>query len=230
MTAGFRLALAKGTGAQMPQPINLAVVNDYAVVANGFKVMLRPFESRVTVKPFVNSVPSARQAKVALFDTFGQPEVGRKLDALMAISGLKVIVYAWTLTQQEHAAAVRQGASGYLSKAATAEEVVTAVERVAAGEVVRGASSSVKRHMTDWPGKDAGLTPREAEVVALIGTGMTDEEVAQTLHLSVNSTRTHVRTAYACMGVVARPQAVRWALRHGLEQPPRLLVDASRVA
>src|SRR4051812_11979586 len=111
----------------MPRPINLALVNDYEVVAGGLVAMFRPYESRVRTKPFTRGLPSVRQAKVALFDTFAQPEVGLKIDALMAVTGLKVIVYTWALTQQEHAAALRAGVRGYLSKAATPEEIVIAV-------------------------------------------------------------------------------------------------------
>jgi NarL family two-component system response regulator LiaR len=214
----------------MPRPINLAVINDYEVVASGLQTMLRPYQARVRVKPFVRTVPTDRQAQVALFDTFGQPEVLPRLSSLVAVSGLKVIVYAWALTQQEHAAAMRQGACGYLSKAATPDEVVAAVEKVCAGEIVRGSSSSTKRQMTQWPGQTHGLTPRESEVLALTATGMTTEEVAETLYLSLNSVRTHLRAAYARAGVTDRAQAVRWALVNGLDQPPRLVVSAPHVA
>jgi NarL family two-component system response regulator LiaR len=218
MTAGFRLALAIAKpGFGMPRPINLAIVSDYKLVTTGVAAMLAPFRSRVRVHQFVHAEPPAGRAQVALFDTFGNPEPGPELDGLLAISGLKVIVYSWTLTQQEHALVLRQGASGYMSKAATAEEIVVAVERVAAGDIVRGSASSMDRQMAEWPGRAYGLSPRESEVVALIATGLTDQEIAKVLYLTERRTDTYVRAAYATMRVQDRSQAVRWALDHGLD-------------
>jgi DNA-binding NarL/FixJ family response regulator len=125
---------------------------------------------------------------------------------------------------------MRKGACGYLSKAATAEQLVIAVEKVSAGEVVRAPSSAIKRHMADWPGMAHGLTPREAEVVALIGTGMSNEEMAEVLYLNLNSVRALVRTAQARIGVEHRLQTVRWATENGLDQPSRTAAPAPHVA
>jgi NarL family two-component system response regulator LiaR len=203
----------------MSRPIDLAVVNDYELVTAGVAAKLLPYRSRVRVHQLVDAEPLAGLAQVALFDTFANPRPGLKLDRLLAVSGLKVIVWSWALNQREHALVLRQGASGYVSKAATSEEIVTAVERVAAGGVVRGASSSTKRHMVAWPGQAHGLSPRESEVVALIASGCTDEEIAETLYLRLHSVQAYVRSGYAKMGVDSRSTAVRWALENGLDAP-----------
>lgn len=64
-------------------------------------------------------------------------------------------------------------------------------------------------------GKDAGLTARETELVTLIARGLTNEEIAQEAHISINTLKTYIRSAYRKMGVVRRSQAVRWGIEHG---------------
>ena len=67
----------------------------------------------------------------------------------------------------------------------------------------------------DHPGRRAGLTPREAEVLALITKGLSNEEIAAGAFLSINTVKTHIRHLYAKIGVTRRPQAVVWALQNG---------------
>ena len=62
---------------------------------------------------------------------------------------------------------------------------------------------------------DEGLTEREAEIIALIARGLSNQEIADLAYLSINSVKTYIRTAYRKMGVTRRSQAVRWALEHG---------------
>ena len=56
---------------------------------------------------------------------------------------------------------------------------------------------------------------REAEIIALITQGHTNLDIAERSHLSINSVKTYIRTAYRKMGVERRPQAVLWGVRHG---------------
>ena len=58
------------------------------------------------------------------------------------------------------------------------------------------------------------FTPREREVLALIAAGMSNKEIAERLFLSVNSVKTHVRSAYRKLGVSRRVDAARWVLTH----------------
>ena len=99
-----------------------------------------------------------------------------------------------------------QGAAGYVAKSLCAEAIVVALERVHAGETV----------VPDAPGREEGLSHREAEVVALIAKGLSNQEIATRLYLSINSVKTYIRTAYRKIGVSRRSQAVGWALAHGL--------------
>ena len=53
----------------------------------------------------------------------------------------------------------------------------------------------------DWPGRAAGLSPREAEVLALITRGLSNQEIADRAHVSINSIKTYIRSAYRKIGV-----------------------------
>ena len=69
----------------------------------------------------------------------------------------------------------------------------------------------------DWPGTDVGLSPREAEIIALITQGLSNQEIADRAFLSINSVKTYIRTAYRKMGVQRRSQAVLWGVQHGFQ-------------
>ena len=70
-----------------------------------------------------------------------------------------------------------------------------------------------------WFGESEGLTPRESQIVTGIAAGRTNLQIAQDFHLTLNTVKTYIRTAYRKMGVVSRTQAVVWCLTHGLELP-----------
>ena len=62
---------------------------------------------------------------------------------------------------------------------------------------------------------EAGLTTREEEVIALIAQGFSNKQIIDKLVLSINTLKSHIRSAYAKMGVQTRAQAVSWAIQHG---------------
>jgi len=210
-------------------PIRIAIVNDYELVVAGVAAMLAPFHDRVAVVELDSGLPVISDVDVILYDTFGQVQGdGIELEDLVRGSDARVVIFSWNLQPDLVERAIRKGASGYLSKALSGEEVVEAVEAVHGGAVVtppdtepvdRGASG-------DWPGREAGLTAREAEVLALITQGLSNQEIAQRSYLSINSVKTYIRTAYRKIGVERRAQAVVWGMKHGFE-PDRLRVVES---
>ena len=65
------------------------------------------------------------------------------------------------------------------------------------------------------------LSPREHDVLRLIAGGLSNQEIAATLYVSINSVKTYIRSAYRKIGVGRRSQAVVWAVQHGLLEIPR---------
>ena len=116
--------------------------------------------------------------------------------------------------------ALRAGARGYLTKDAGAEQIRAAVMAVARGEAAL--DPAVQHHvlaaLTDPAAAELpdGLTPREAEVLALIAEGLTNAEIAERLVVSAATVKTHVNHIFAKAGVRDRAQAVVYAYSHGL--------------
>jgi DNA-binding NarL/FixJ family response regulator len=135
----------------------------------------------------------------------------------------KVVVYSWNLDPALISAAVANGASAYLSKALPAGQLVAALQAVHRGEEPddpqgKGAATVVGG---DWPGREEGLTQREAEVLALIAQGLSNEEIAGRTLLSINSVKTYIRSCYRRIGVKNRANAILWALDHGFRPTRR---------
>lgn len=202
------------------RPIRLAVVNDYGVVVAGVARMLEPFRDRIHVVELDANLPVVNDVDVALYDTFARTEPGlTELHRLITNPAVhRVIVFTWTFAQEQVDRAFELGAAGYLSKTASAEQIVTCVERTTTGErvVIPATGRSLINPALDWPGKVADLTPREAEILALITQGRSNKEIASLLHLSINTIKSTIRSAYRTIGVKNRVQAVLWGTSNGM--------------
>ncbi|SOC52235.1 response regulator transcription factor [Ornithinimicrobium cerasi] len=212
----------------MSTPVDVAIVNDYEVVVHGVAAMLEPYADRVRVAELDMGRPPVTPVDVTLYDTFAQAQVdGSPVELLVNIPGAgRVVVYSWNIQAPLVALAIEKGCSGYLPKSARAAELVEAIERIAAGEVVVpghslfGLPPSVAEPEpepdTPWPGKEHGLSARESEVISLITQGLSNEEIATRSYLTINTVKSYIRTAYRKIGVTRRAQAVRWGVEHGM--------------
>jgi len=210
------------------RPLRIAIVNDYELVVAGIAAMLAPHYERVAVVELDSNLPVLSDVDVILYDTFGQVQGdGVDLEDLVRGSDAKVVIYSWNTQPDLVERAIRRGASGYLSKELSSDEVVDALEAVHEGRVLVPRPSATPTHevVGDWPGREVGLTAREAEVLALITRGFSNQEIAERSYLSINSVKTYIRTAYRRIGVTRRAQAVVWGMKHGFEAAPLRVVD-----
>lgn len=211
-------------------PVRVAVVNDYDIVVAGVASLIAPYADRVAVVELDTGLPVVSDVDVILYDTFGQVQGdGVDLEDLVRDGSARVAIFSWNTDRDLVRRALARGAAAYLSKELGAPQIVEALERVHAGEVVVPAGSEPVEHVSGrWPGHEFGLTAREAEVIALITQGLSNQEIAETSFLSINSVKTYIRTAYRKMGVSRRAQAVGWGVRHGFEpdRSRRLRPDA----
>ena len=124
--------------------------------------------------------------------------------------------------------ALRAGASGFLLKDSTPEELVAAVRVVAAGDALP-APSVTRRLIEDFTRQGppprssttrlAGLTDREREVLTLVGRGMSNAEIAQSLFIAEQTVKTHVSKILQKLGLRDRVHAVVLAYDAGLVEP-----------
>lgn len=116
--------------------------------------------------------------------------------------------------------ALRAGAVGYVLKNARPEQLVEAVRSAAAGDALLSPEVTravIARVVTPRPsaGPPPGLTEREAEVLALVARGLTNDEIAAQLYLGRATVKTHVSNVLAKLGLRDRVQAVVYAYEHG---------------
>lgn len=141
--------------------------------------------------------------------------------------GTQVVVLTTYADDDSLFPALRAGARGYLTKDADGDEIVRAIQEVVAGRA--GLSPVVQRRLLEQvtstpeqsgPKLPDGLTAREGEVLTLIAEGLANVEIARRLHISTATVKTHINNLFAKTGIHDRAQAVRYAYREGLAQPP----------
>ena len=200
-------------------PITVALVDDYDVVLVGVASMLDPFRDRVVIAEIDANRGVSDVVDVVLYDSFAQPESDHEEIRVLVEnpSARKVVVYTWNFHPDLVASARKQGACGYLSKTLAADDLVTALEAIHAGqEVISEPPERARRAAElDWPGRAEGLTDREAEILALITQGKSNAEVAALTYLSPNTVKSYIRTIYRKIEVGSRTQAVLWGVAHG---------------
>ena len=148
---------------------------------------------------------------------------------------IKVVVLTTYADDRSVIDALRAGALGYLTKDAGADEIRQALQRVTSGQA--SLDPAVQMHLveaiatTTTPNTTGatsappasqlpdGLTPREAEVLALIGAGLSNAEIAIQLFVSEATVKSHVNHMLPKIGARDRAQAVGYAYRHGLVPP-----------
>ena len=195
-----------------PRRPRVAVVNDYEVVVAGLAAILEPFGDRIDlVDAFLIDEPIAGPVDIALYDTFGRQGLeAEQLGKLLSRPEVeRVAIYSFNFDDDAVAEALEAGASGYLSKATPAKELVDQLESLALGQqVVSGPNGPGRTIREDrgWPGRDLGLSEREAEVVALAALGRRNAEIAEALFVSVDTVKTHLARSFRKLGVHNRTE------------------------
>jgi DNA-binding NarL/FixJ family response regulator len=194
------------------QPLRLAIVSRQEVVARGLTAMLADYPDRVTVVALASAYARAKGVDVVLYDTLGlHKRDAADLDHLIQKTDAKVVIYSRDMRPDLRARAIARGADGWVSMSLHAAELVEAVERIADGKP--------NDEQIDWIGHEAGLSPREVEVLSLITQGLSNQDVADRLFLTINTLKSHIRQAYKKIGVSSRAQAVAWCMQHGFAPP-----------
>jgi DNA-binding NarL/FixJ family response regulator len=197
--------------------ISVALVDDYEVVVRGLASMLRTYHKRIRVTELDLNRQVTEPVDIALYDTFAAPQGDRHQVRELAANPMvgKVVVYSWNMDDELVRAALANGAEGYISKGLPAREIAAALEEIHAGSTKVYAPAGTTIIAGDWPGREEGLTQREAEVLALITQGLANGEIAERAHLSINSVKTYIRSCYRRIGAASRTQAVLWGVEHG---------------
>jgi DNA-binding NarL/FixJ family response regulator len=138
----------------------------------------------------------------------------------------RVLILSASGEQQDVLDAVKAGAAGYIVKSAGRAEFLDAVRRTAAGDAVfspglAGLVLGEFRRLAASPTPDTPrLTEREAEILGMVGTGLSYKQIAQRLVLSHRTVQNHVQNTLAKLQLHNRGELIRYAIEHGLDYRP----------
>lgn len=222
--------------------VSVMVVDDHPMWRNGVARDLeeRGFEIPATAGDAVSALRIARTVKpdvvlmdLKLGDTSG---VDATRQVTQEIPGTRVLVLSASGEHEDVLEAVKAGASGYLVKSASVDELVDAVTRTAAGDAVftaglAGLVLGEYRRMAVTPDSETAapqLTDRETEVLRLVAKGMTARQIANRLVISHRTVENHVQSTLRKLQLHNRVELARYAIEHGLDQENGESADAEQ--
>jgi two-component system, NarL family, response regulator LiaR len=200
----------------VPGDIRVALVNDYMIVLEGLRALLRSSASEIEVVELDVRKRPKRGVDVTLLDTYGQlGPLGDRVRSLGADSNNgAIVVFSFSDRPEAVRRAMRAGARGFISKAAPRQQIIDGIKAAARGDRVVLTQRSQHAQIDGtlrWPGRDIGLTERESELLSLLPTGMTNRELGSHLYVSENTIKTQLRSLYAKLSVRNRAQAASLA-------------------
>jgi DNA-binding NarL/FixJ family response regulator len=225
--------------------IRVVLADDQALVRSGLRALLANSDDLEVVGEAVDgrdavAVVTRTRPDVVLMDV-RMPGVDgiaatRKITTDSRLSGVAIIMLTTFDDDDQIFAAIRAGASGYLLKDAEPDDLREAIRVVAAGEALLSASVTRKviEGILSGPAGIADrarlneLTEREREVLAGVGRGQSNDEIAAEIHISPATARTYVSRMLTKLGARDRAQLVVIAYETGLVTPGRHLERPGR--
>ena len=215
--------------------IRVFVVDDHGVVRRGMRAYLEMTEDIRVVGEATNGQEALEAIESLVAD--GDPPDVVMMDLLMprmdGIAATEAVKKRWpaidvvAMTSFSEAGrvhgALEAGASGYLLKDAEADELGEAIRAAKRGEIhLDAAVTQELARSLRRPGPQSvqSLTQRERDILRLVGKGMSNREIAATLHISERTARTHVSNVLIKLQLASRTQAALWAIREGLAPSP----------
>lgn len=209
-------------------PIRVMLVDDHGVVRRGLRGFLELLRDMEVVGEAENGAQAVAAADRLQPDVILMDLLMPEMDGLTAIARIKadhpeieIVAVTSFIEEEKVTAALEAGASGYLLKDAEAEEVASAIRAAYAGEVhldpavARMLAQRIRnKSRGDEPVEE--LTPREKEVLAQLGRGASNKEIAYALSITERTARTHVSNILGKLGLASRTQAALWAVEHKL--------------
>ena len=147
------------------------------------------------------------------------------IEELSSRPGVMTLILSASLEPTRFATAVEAGASGVLHKSAPVGEIVDAVRRLRLGEALLSPAEVLqmlrmvsRKRQEEYKARRAieKLTPRERQVLMALGEGLDSKDIAEKLHITVETERTHMVNILGKLDVHSRLQALVFAARHGI--------------
>ncbi|MEU2623619.1 response regulator transcription factor [Streptomyces sp. NPDC007157] len=225
------------TSSNGSSPIRVVIADDQQMVRQGFTVLLNAQPGIEVVGQAVDGLEAVAKVAELTPDVVLMDIRMPELDGIEATRrivgerpGIKVLVLTTFDLDEYVYEALRAGASGFLLKDASADQLAEAVRVVAAGDALL-APGVTRRLIAQFSQLDGGgvraplktrvgdLTERETEVLALIAQGLSNAEIAERLVVAEQTVKTHVGRILVKLGLRDRTQAAVFAYESGLVRP-----------
>ncbi len=206
-------------------PISVILIDNHPLVLEGLRAILETYEhirvvgTAATVAQGLE-IAAAERPDIVLLD-INMPQING-IDAIelfkSTVPSTRVLMLSMHDSREYISASVLRGASGYILKDVPNEEIVAAIETVAAGGTFfsTGVSDVLLQRKQRETSEPLPLTPREREILALLAAGRSNRDIAGLLVLSVATIETHRKTIKRKLGLSTTAELTRIAIEHGL--------------
>jgi NarL family two-component system response regulator LiaR len=214
------------------KPITILIVDDHTVVRDGLNALLSAEMGMRVIGLAGDGEAAVEMAKELRPDVILMDLVMPHMDGVQATLEIKKVfpearILVLTSFSENHMvfSAIKAGATGYLMKDTSSEELIQAIRDTYDNRPALGPDIA-RKLMLDIQGQDDEsppenpLTEREIEIVQQMALGRTNQEIADDLVLSERTVRTHVTNILAKLGLSNRTRAVLYALRWGIAHIP----------
>jgi NarL family two-component system response regulator LiaR len=214
----------------MPKTIRLLICDDHAVVRRGLRSLVGVKPEMELVGEAVDGEEAVAMAKKLKPDVIIMDLIMPRKDGVTAIAEIKkknhdakILVLTSFSDDKNVFSAIKAGASGYLLKDSSPEDLLQAIDDVYQGKsslhpVIAQKVIHEMHQPSDLPPTDDPLSEREVEVLRNVAQGMSNQEIAQTLKIKEGTVRIHVGNILNKLQLANRTQAALHALREGLAE------------
>lgn len=216
------------------KPVRVLVVDDHALFRRGIVTVLTNQDNIKVVGEATNGLEAIEKAEELVPDVIvmdlNMPQCSG-LEATQALQAkmpqLNILVLTVSDNEADLFSAIKFGATGYILKNTEPEELVQGIYHIAQGGVIISPVMATKL-LTEFKDSTAGaqakvpadeeanLSPREDEVLRLVAQGATNREIADSLFISENTVKTHLRNIMDKLHLANRSQAAAYAVKRGL--------------
>lgn len=209
----------------MTDTIRLLLCDDHPLVADGLAAVLGMHDD-IDVVGVAGSAAEAvaavaeHEPDVVLMDyeLSGPNGIDATKVILERTPATRVVMFTSFSDDDILVGAIEAGATGFVTKHSSSEELTAAVRLAAAGELVVPANllTRLLPRLGRSQGRGIDVSPREREILQLLASGASNAGIARSLHLSPNTIRNHLARIYARLGARSRLEAVAIAVREGI--------------
>ena len=208
----------------------IVIADDHSIVREGLKRIVSSIDGMEVTGEAGNGTEVMQRVRELAFDVLlldlSMPgRSGMELIKLIRAEKpqLRILVLSMHQELQYAVRAIKNGASGYLTKESAPAQLEQAIRKVASGGAFISAEVAEQLALSAMPGSQAvpheSLSNREFEVLQLLVAGISLTDIANRLNLSVKTVSTHKTNLMQKMGLQNQSELIRYAIKHGLAEP-----------